>query len=134
MSVTLSPILYPLSPTLTHHLISTPSPLIHSTQPPRHLESSPRLAAKYLTHPATLAGRKFDLRYYVIVTSLQPLVLHRHEMFSIRLANHEYSCDDLEQVQGLGLGIALIPMLMVYCLPCLCFSSGSYSRFNFLIS
>ena len=65
----------------------------------RHLESSPRLAAKYLIHPATLQGRKFDLRYYVIVSSLQPLVVHRHEMFSIRLANHVYSCDDLEQVQ-----------------------------------
>ena len=101
--LTISSIINPHS--TTSYPLSYPSYSPCISPPPsfRHLESSPRLAAKYLTHPATLAGRKFDLRYYVIVTSLQPLIVHRHQMFSIRLANHVYSCDDLEQVQGQGL-------------------------------
>ena len=65
----------------------------------RHLESSPRLACKYVTPPALFKGRKFDLRFYVIVLSLQPLRIFRHEMFVIRAANTQYSASDLEEYQ-----------------------------------
>lgn len=65
----------------------------------RHVESSPRLACKYVTRPALYKGRKFDLRFYVIVLSLQPLRIFRHEMFVIRAANTQYSASDLEEYQ-----------------------------------
>ena len=65
----------------------------------RHLESAPRLACKYVTHPSLYKGRKFDLRFYVIVLSLDPFVAYRHVMFIIRAANVHYSSNDLEQYQ-----------------------------------
>ena len=65
----------------------------------RHLESSPRLACKYVTHPSLFKGRKYDLRFYVIVISLDPFVAYRHVMFVIRAANVQYSSNDLEQYQ-----------------------------------
>eukprot|EP00596_Hydrurales_sp_CCMP1899_P003589 CAMPEP_0119053678 /NCGR_PEP_ID=MMETSP1177-20130426/74576_1 /TAXON_ID=2985 /ORGANISM="Ochromonas sp, Strain CCMP1899" /LENGTH=801 /DNA_ID=CAMNT_0007033687 /DNA_START=197 /DNA_END=2600 /DNA_ORIENTATION=+ len=65
----------------------------------RHVESAPRLASKYISAPALFRGRKFDLRYYVIVLSLIPLRIYRHQMFVIRVANHLYTTSDLEQFQ-----------------------------------
>jgi len=37
----------------------------------RHLESKPRLASYYIQRPVLVKERKFDLRYYVFVKSLQ---------------------------------------------------------------
>jgi Tubulin-tyrosine ligase family len=65
----------------------------------RHLETAPRLACKYVTHPSLFKGRKYDLRFYVIVLSLDPFVAYRHVMFVIRAANVQYSSNDLEQYQ-----------------------------------
>jgi hypothetical protein len=65
----------------------------------RHVESAPRLASKYVSAPALFKGRKFDLRYYVIVLSLVPLRMYRHQMFVIRVANYPYTTTDLEQFQ-----------------------------------
>ena len=65
----------------------------------RHLESSARIASKYVRSPLLHCGRKFDLRYYVCVHSLEPLVLYRHSLFNVRCANSEYTLDDLEMYQ-----------------------------------
>ena len=65
----------------------------------RHLDSAPRLACKYVSSPSLWKGRKYDLRFYVIVLSLEPLVLYRHEMFVIRVANYIYAKNDFEQYQ-----------------------------------
>ena len=65
----------------------------------RHLETAPRLACKYVSHPSLFKGRKYDLRFYVIVLSLDPFVAYRHVMFVIRAANVQYSSNDLEQYQ-----------------------------------
>lgn len=65
----------------------------------RHLESCPRIASKYVTSPACYIGRKFDLRYYIVVLSLEPLRLYRHPLFNVRLANLPYSTEDLETYQ-----------------------------------
>ena len=65
----------------------------------RHLESAPRLACKYVSSPSLWKGRKYDLRYYVIVLSLDPLILYRHKMFVVRAANILYSSDDFEMYQ-----------------------------------
>ena len=37
----------------------------------RQLEAAPRLASKYILNPVTLSGKKFDLRYFVFVKSLE---------------------------------------------------------------
>ena len=65
----------------------------------RHLDSAPRLACKYVSSPSLWKGRKYDLRYYVIVLSLEPLILYRHKMFVIRVANYLYAKNDFEQYQ-----------------------------------
>lgn len=68
----------------------------------RHQEAAPRLACQYLSKPALYGGRKFDLRYYVTVLSLEPLRLYRHRTFSVRVANMPYADngkDDLEVFQ-----------------------------------
>ena len=36
------------------------------------------------------------MRFYVLVMSLEPLVLFRHKLFIIRAANRPYSLEDLE--------------------------------------
>jgi hypothetical protein len=65
----------------------------------RHLESAPRLACRYIHNPATYKGRKFDMRFYVLVYSLEPLVLRRHKMFVLRIANEQYTDSDFEHYQ-----------------------------------
>jgi len=65
----------------------------------RHLESSARIASRYVLSPLLHCGRKFDLRYYVCVHSLEPLVLYRHPLFNVRCANSKYAPDDLEIYQ-----------------------------------
>ena len=65
----------------------------------RHQQSSPRLACKYLTKPLLYQGKKFDLRYYVVVRSLVPLKLVRHKLFILRIANEQFSLNDFESYQ-----------------------------------
>ena len=50
----------------------------------RHLDPCPRLASKYVSNPCLLSNKKFDLRFYVMVKSLEPLVVSRHKFFIIR--------------------------------------------------
>ena len=49
-----------------------------------------RVACKYVINPTLLMKKKFDVRFYLLVTSLSPLVISRHEAFVIRLSNEEY--------------------------------------------
>lgn len=41
----------------------------------RHLEANPRLASNYIQRPVLLQDRKFDLRYYIFVKSLEVTLL-----------------------------------------------------------
>lgn len=65
----------------------------------RHTDLWPRLACKYITRPCLFNGCKFDLRYYVVVLSLQPLKIFRHQIFIPRASNVSYSLDDFECYQ-----------------------------------
>jgi hypothetical protein len=55
-----------------------------------------RVACKYVIKPTLLTKKKFDVRFYLLVTSLSPLVISRHEAFVIRLSNEEY-CDGISR-------------------------------------
>lgn len=66
----------------------------------RHLESAPRLASKYVSQPALYQGRKFDLRFYIIVHSLSPLKVYRYDpLFIVRCANGQYESGSWETYQ-----------------------------------
>ena len=57
----------------------------------RHLQTAPRLATRYVTSPLLIGDKKFDLRYYVAVKSIHPLVLARHKQYAVRIANEAFS-------------------------------------------
>ncbi len=40
------------------------------------METGPKVASTYLTNPALYDGKKFDLRYVVLLKSVQPLELY----------------------------------------------------------
>ncbi|XP_047322133.1 tubulin--tyrosine ligase-like protein 12 [Impatiens glandulifera] len=59
----------------------------------RLIETGPKISQKYIEHPALFRGRKFDLRYIVLVRSMDPLDIYLADIFWARLANNAYSLD-----------------------------------------
>ncbi|KAI9191719.1 hypothetical protein LWI28_012507 [Acer negundo] len=59
----------------------------------RLMETGPKICQKYIEHPALFQGRKFDLRYIILVRSVDPLEIFLSDVFWVRLANNPYSLD-----------------------------------------
>ncbi|XP_057767163.1 uncharacterized protein LOC130987590 [Salvia miltiorrhiza] len=59
----------------------------------RLMETGPKICQKYIEHPALFKGKKFDLRYIVLVRSVNPLEIFLSEVFWVRLANNTYSLE-----------------------------------------
>ncbi|KAG7988599.1 hypothetical protein I3843_03G195500 [Carya illinoinensis] len=59
----------------------------------RLMETGPKICQKYIEHPALFNGKKFDIRYIVLVRSMNPLELFLSDVFWVRLANNPYSLD-----------------------------------------
>ncbi|XP_024017140.1 tubulin--tyrosine ligase-like protein 12 [Morus notabilis] len=59
----------------------------------RLMETGPKICQKYIEHPALFNGKKFDLRYIVLVRSMKPLELFLSDVFWARLANNSYSLE-----------------------------------------
>ncbi|KAL3332422.1 hypothetical protein AABB24_032809 [Solanum stoloniferum] len=59
----------------------------------RLMETGPKICQKYIEHPALFKGRKFDLRYIVLVRSINPLEIFLAEVFWVRLANNTYTME-----------------------------------------
>ncbi|KAK4415764.1 Tubulin--tyrosine ligase-like protein 12 [Sesamum alatum] len=59
----------------------------------RLMETGPKICQKYIEHPALFRGRKFDLRYIVLVRSMSPLEIFLADIFWVRLANNSYSLE-----------------------------------------
>ncbi|XP_065850483.1 uncharacterized protein [Euphorbia lathyris] len=57
----------------------------------RLMETGPKICQKYIEHPALFQGKKFDLRYIVLVRSMNPLELFLADIFWVRLANNQYT-------------------------------------------
>ncbi|RKP28192.1 tubulin-tyrosine ligase family-domain-containing protein [Syncephalis pseudoplumigaleata] len=66
----------------------------------RTRDSVPCIAQRYLCRPLLYDGRKFDLRYIVLVRAARPhLRVAVYRMFWIRLANKPFSLDDLHDYE-----------------------------------
>ncbi|KAK7304002.1 hypothetical protein RJT34_14973 [Clitoria ternatea] len=59
----------------------------------RLMETGPKICQKYIERPALFQGRKFDLRYIVLVRSMHPLEMFLSDCFWVRIANNQYSLD-----------------------------------------
>ncbi|XVE53987.1 hypothetical protein DITRI_Ditri03aG0046700 [Diplodiscus trichospermus] len=59
----------------------------------RLMETGPKICQKYIEHPALFKGKKFDLRYIVLVRSINPLEIFLSDVFWVRLANNPYSLE-----------------------------------------
>ncbi|GJT60567.1 tubulin--tyrosine ligase-like protein 12 [Tanacetum coccineum] len=59
----------------------------------RLMETGPKICQKYIEQPALFRGKKFDLRYIVLVRSISPLELFITDIFWVRLANNTYTLD-----------------------------------------
>lgn len=47
----------------------------------RLMETGPKICQKYIEHPALFNGKKFDLRYMVLVRSMNPLEIYLSDVF-----------------------------------------------------
>lgn len=59
----------------------------------RLMETGPKICQKYIERPALFKGRKFDLRYIVLVRSMKPLEIFLADIFWVRLANNQYTLE-----------------------------------------
>ncbi|KAK7281295.1 hypothetical protein RIF29_09135 [Crotalaria pallida] len=59
----------------------------------RLMETGPKICQKYIEHPALFQGKKFDLRYIVLVRSMHPLEIFLSDCFWVRIANNKYSLE-----------------------------------------
>ena len=51
----------------------------------RMIETGPKIAQKYIERPALFRGKKFDLRFLVLVRSFKPMEAFVHKVFWVRL-------------------------------------------------
>ncbi|CAG5120050.1 unnamed protein product [Candidula unifasciata] len=69
----------------------------------RVLETGPKVVCKYVDNPVLFLRSdiwcpvKFDLRFFVLLTSVKPVQFYVHEMFSVRFCNKPFSLDSLDE-------------------------------------
>lgn len=59
----------------------------------RLMETGPKICQKYIEHPALFNRKKFDLRYIVLVRSMNPLEIFLSDVYWVRLANNPYTLE-----------------------------------------
>ena len=59
-----------------------------------------KILSEYISNPLLIDGKKFDLRYYLLVTSHNPLRLYLYEDGLTRIASEKYSLD-LDKIDNL---------------------------------
>ena len=60
----------------------------------RLMETGPKIAQKYIDRPLTFQGRKFTLRYVVLLKSLLPLQLYRCNEFYTQFSNNKFNMSE----------------------------------------
>lgn len=59
----------------------------------KSMETGPKIAQKYIRSPVLRQGRKVDLRYILLVKSVNPLNMFLYKHFWIRSSNNPYTVD-----------------------------------------
>ena len=65
------------------------------------------MVQKYVERPLTIKARKFDIRLWVLVTSINPLVVWHYSDFYLRFSSRPYSADDLAPGKEVDLAVHL---------------------------
>eukprot|EP00698_Gefionella_okellyi_P025009 TRINITY_DN9015_c0_g1_i3.p1 TRINITY_DN9015_c0_g1~~TRINITY_DN9015_c0_g1_i3.p1 ORF type:complete len:1211 (-),score=251.10 TRINITY_DN9015_c0_g1_i3:114-3746(-) len=65
----------------------------------RTMDTSPMIACKYISKPALIDGRKFDLRFIVLVKSFEPFEAYVYNVFWIRFANKQFTLTNLDDYE-----------------------------------
>lgn len=65
----------------------------------RQIEVGPRVVQKYISRPFLIDQKKFDMRFLVLVKSIEPLEIYLYNVFYLRCANVPYSLEDFENFQ-----------------------------------
>lgn len=65
----------------------------------RHASIGPRLVQRYLWNPLNIYGRKFDLRFIVLLKSVKPMELYAYKVFWPRLAPKEWALEDFDDYE-----------------------------------
>jgi len=65
----------------------------------RQSETGPKVICKYIQDPILYEGRKFDLRFCVLMKSVVPLEIYVYNVFWTRLANEQFGLDHFENYQ-----------------------------------
>ncbi len=56
------------------------------------------MVSEYISNPLLINGLKFDLRIYVAITSVNPLIIYVYEDGLTRFATEKYSNEDVSNV------------------------------------
>ncbi|KAH0785326.1 Tubulin-tyrosine ligase family protein [Histomonas meleagridis] len=67
------------------------------------IPTSPGVVQYYIRNPLLVAKRKFDIRLYILVTSIEPLRIYMHSAGMARFATHEYKPDSSPDDQHMHL-------------------------------
>lgn len=59
----------------------------------KNMETGPKIAQKYISKPVLRQGRKVDLRFILLVKSVNPLTMFLYKHFWIRSSNNPYTVD-----------------------------------------
>jgi tubulin--tyrosine ligase-like protein 12 len=60
----------------------------------RSVETGPKICQKYMSNPLLLRGKKFDLRFIIVLKKLVPLELYFYsKMFWVRSANKDFTIE-----------------------------------------
>lgn len=65
----------------------------------RLADTGPKIACKYIEDPVLYYGKKFDLRYIVMLTSVNPLQLSISKVFYPRFANKDFELSEFHDVE-----------------------------------